>query len=122
MRASRVVLVVCTLVTLLGCHPGVTTGNRAQPIPGFGVLTASDVLPFQDAHRAILILRRHWLEGRAIARPSVFVDGVPTSGIEVLSGLPANRIVEIRFMPAHEASIRFGLGQIHGAIMVTTKR
>lgn len=130
MSAKRDALLVAMAVglswSLVGCGPVPAQAPRAvAPRSGQGVLTAAEMSVYPDAARAIHSLRRQWLSGRSanqIHRPSVFVDGVLTSGTDVLAGLRTERVKEIRFLQAWEAGARYGPGHLAGAIMVTTRR
>ncbi len=52
----------------------------------------------------------------------VYVDGVRVGGPEELRNVTAERITEMRFLSATDATTKYGTGHTQGAIEVTTKR
>ena len=51
-----------------------------------------------------------------------YMDEVRLGGLSGLESIPANRVKEIRFLSARDATTRYGTGHSSGAIVVTTKR
>jgi hypothetical protein len=49
----------------------------------------------------------------------LIVDGIPQP-FEVMEHMPASEVVNMEFISASEATIRFGTGYPNGAILVTT--
>jgi hypothetical protein len=52
----------------------------------------------------------------------VYVDGVQFGHVRELRSIPADEVERIQFMSATDATIRFGLGHLAGAILVFTRR
>ena len=52
----------------------------------------------------------------------VYVDGSSMGGLDQLKGISATMVESIEFLPAHDATTRFGTGHEGGAIMVSTRR
>ena len=121
MRLLSTAVILSVLLTSCG-HNGVNQRGRATPRPNTSVILATELQPFSDATLAIMALRPQWLSGRSGGsgnRPAVFINGVPTPGIETLNTLRTEYIREIRYLQAREADVRFGTGR-RGAIVVTT--
>jgi hypothetical protein len=51
----------------------------------------------------------------------VYVDGIRYGGVESLATIPANVVREIRWLSAGDATIRYGTGNVAGAIVVATR-
>ncbi len=85
-------------------------------------------LPAQySAYEAVQRLRGRWLRPRGPASFSgnapviVFMDNVRLGGVDVLMGIPLERVDTIRFFDAADATNRWGTGLAGGAIEVITK-
>lgn len=52
----------------------------------------------------------------------IYLDGVRAGELQALTAVPANRVREIRYINATDATTRFGTGHTLGAVLVTTKR
>jgi hypothetical protein len=52
----------------------------------------------------------------------VYVDGSSMGGIDQLRGIAAGVVESIEYLPARDATTRFGTGHEGGAIMVLTRR
>ena len=52
---------------------------------------------------------------------AVYLDGTRFGGIETLSLIQATSILEIRYLTASEATLRFGPGNAGGAIVITSR-
>ena len=87
--------------------------------------------PASDAYELVKSLRPAWLtnargissgglnEGAGIV---VYVDGIRTGGVDELSNVSTDRIKEVRFLNARDATTRYGTGHPIGAIEITTRR
>ncbi len=91
-----------------------------------------------NAYDLIKTLRPEWLRARGISTgmpdPSgggvsdpgagiqVYVDGVRVGGLDQLENFGAERIQELRYLSANDATQKYGTGHTQGAIEVTTKR
>jgi hypothetical protein len=51
----------------------------------------------------------------------VYLDGIRYGGVESLATIPANAVREIRWLSAGDATIRYGTGNVAGAIVVATR-
>lgn len=51
----------------------------------------------------------------------VYVDNVALGGPESLKSIDAQSVQAARFLNASEAQMRYGVGHMHGAIVVTTR-
>lgn len=80
-----------------------------------------------NAFDLIETLRPYWLGGRGpksvrdemASYPVVYVDGMRHGNIKSLTTIPVHNIVEIQYMNAGDATIRFGLDHPSGAILIT---
>jgi len=52
----------------------------------------------------------------------LYLDGVRMNDLSGMSTIPAERIQDIRFINARDATTRWGTGHDSGVILVTTKR
>lgn len=60
--------------------------------------------------------------GMVVAGVVVYIDGVKAGGTDELNNIGVERIREMRFLSANDATTKFGSGHPNGAIEVTTKR
>ncbi len=80
-----------------------------------------------NAFDLIRNLRPLWLRGRGsksvrygmASYPVIYVDGSRYANINSLATIPAGNIVQIQFMSAGDATIRFGVNHPGGAILIT---
>ena len=80
---------------------------------------------YQNALEVVQSLRPTMLRPRsgAGAQPvMLYVDNVRMSDMSALATVPANRVREIRFINARDATTRWGTGHDSGVISVTTKQ
>jgi hypothetical protein len=70
---------------------------------------------------AIRRLRPTWLRGRGNLSAKVFIDGVELGGTGVLRDYRVDEVRECRFVPAADATMRFGTGYGGGVIQVFRK-
>jgi hypothetical protein len=86
-------------------------------------------LPPSHAYRAVQLLRPNWLRSRSgtlrnssgRTPPVVFLDGRPFGELATLYDFGVQDIQEIRFIPAPDATIRYGTGYPGGIINVITR-
>lgn len=139
-RSCTVIAAALLLVLEGACvHPGVsdTETNAARRRPGRDsreFLAAAEVaehptLRTATAYDAVRRLRPEYLATVSVdadrleqSSATVFVDGVPRGGLEILRTIPTTLVVEIRFVRPSDSAVRYG--QVHrwGAILVTTKK
>ncbi len=82
-----------------------------------------------SAYEVVQQYKSHWLRKRgtmSINHPvpiKVYLDGMasPLGTVSSLRGIPATDVATITHLSAQEAQIRFGLGNVAGAILVDTK-
>ena len=96
------------------------------------VLTAAEIEPMasRDLLTVIERLRPRWVhQARLVVTTSgpqpvtVIVDGLRQEGsIEVLRGYAAADVEEVQFLDARDATTRYGLDMMSGALVVTLKR
>lgn len=83
---------------------------------------------YTDAFRAVQSLRPQWLRTRgptSFSGPEViikvYLDGSLMGGPEQLRQITISSISSIRFLDANEATQRWGLDHVNGAILVSTR-
>jgi hypothetical protein len=96
------------------------------------VITRAEIGPVEhlSAYEVVTTLRRQWLSGHgALAAndgmpeaPRVYVEGIRVGSCEMLKGIAASTVNELRFLDAREATTRFGTGHTAGAILVALRR
>jgi hypothetical protein len=117
------------LVLLLA---GCAAGPAGQPVSVVdrNLLTAEDMRAagYTDAFRAVQSLRPQWLRTRgptSLTQPEVtikvYLDGSRMGGPEQLERITISSISWIRFLDANEATQRWGLDHVNGAIFVSTR-
>jgi hypothetical protein len=126
-RALSLVAVACALVASCS-SPGAKPGR-----PAIRNVILADEIARVGATNALEAIQR--LQPRMLAKqrgPSsinfenqnqivVYLDGSRFGGIETLSLIQAMPIIEIRYLSASEATIRYGTGNSGGAIVITTR-
>jgi len=93
----------------------------------FRVLTAEEIatIPARTAYEVVRQLRPEFLRSTRGPEDSshrllVYVDRVLRGGVEELNNVPAALVLEIRFLSAAEATMRYGEGNTVGALDVRT--
>ncbi len=130
MTSTAVRLVVLALV-LAGCASAATgerDGLRRDP----NRITAEEIerAHFNDVFDLVRALRPNWIQTRgamSIQDPTagevvVYVDGMRVGGAQHLRQVRVGDVASIQYLSGPDASSRFGLGHIGGAILVHTKR
>lgn len=126
---------VCALGLLLVACGGGGSGTASQPTNApRSVRGPSDLITeaeinagtnYQNALEAVQYLRPQMLRPRSGAGAQavvLYVDDVRMNDMNGLSTVPTNRVKEIRFINARDATTRWGTGHDSGVILVTTKR
>lgn len=119
-------LPVAMVLLLVACAPGArgTTPQNASTITRTEIEAAHQV----NALELIQAERPHWLRRRGARSISadtdvvIYLDGTRFGGPEALASLPTINIEEIRHYTEAEAQYKYGVGHIHGAIDVITRR
>ena len=75
-----------------------------------------------DLIEALWMSRPRFLQPRTAARPDpvVYVDGVRVGEVDALSTVALPDVVEVRFMSGVDATTRFGIDHVSGALLVRT--
>lgn len=104
---------------------GEPTARKDQNLIDRAEIEASNQMNALDLVRS---LRPHWLRHRGVASISndpevmVYIDGVRAGGPSTLNGLPTINIESLRYYDASQAQFKYGVGHLHGAIDVRTRR
>lgn len=105
----------------------------ARPKSGGANVITADEIAFEKvstAYEAVQRLRPAMLRKRQGARtgdgPSadiqVYVDNRRLGPLEMLNSIPAETIKELRYLGSTDATLRFGINNTEGAILITTKK
>ena len=126
---------VCALaLMLIACGGGgsgtasqTTTAPRTVRGPA-DLITEAEInagTNYQNAREVVQYLRPQMLRPRSGAGAQavvLYVDDVRMNDMNGLATVPTNRVKEIRFINARDATTRWGTGHDSGVILVTTKR
>ncbi len=128
MKCSRLVTLMLTLA-LVGCASSGTGAPREGHNPNR--ITSEEIRtgPRSNALDLVRTLRPRWLQVRGpttfeAGRENpimVYVDGVRVGGPDQLRFIPVPTIESLQFLNPTEASARFGLDHVNGAILITTR-
>jgi hypothetical protein len=122
------ILALAAAIATLACASAARTGANASRVQLLAAdIAATDAL---NAFDAVERLRPQWLRSRGPtsienATPTyahVFMDGRNAGDLEFLKSLHTRDVVEMRFLTAGEAAVRYGMGHLGGVIEVTTVR
>lgn len=127
--------VVATVITVAGCGGGgAGTGGQpttaSRPIRGpADVISEAEINAgvYQNALDIVTNLRPNMMRPRGSTSQGpvpvvLYMDNVRLGELSGLSTIPANRVREIRYIGANDATTRWGTGHGSGVILVTTKR
>lgn len=85
-----------------------------------------DYDPATDMWALIQRVRPRWLRPRGSSMaglPAVILDGIKEpGGAMILNSIPAHQVREVRYLSAADATTRYGLDMIGGAIVIERKR
>jgi hypothetical protein len=94
------------------------------------IITAEEIeeLTVQTAHDVVRLLRPEWLNDRgrhtfgesADETIQVYQDGVRLGGMSWLDQVQADHVRSLRYLDAAQATMRWGAGNSHGAILIVT--
>jgi hypothetical protein len=129
MRHRALTLFIAVCVISGGCT---SPGRQARPLVSRNVIMADEIARV-NATTALDAIQR--LQPRMLTKqrgPSsinfedqsqivVYVDGTRYGGIDSLSLIQATSILEIRFLSASEATLKYGMGNSAGAIDITSR-
>ncbi len=126
----RGVWLAAALVVVLGaCASG--GGGEGARRGSSDLLTVAELEPWaaQDLYVVVQRLRPRWLQSRkgmnltGTYPVSIVVDGArQEGGPELLKAFRAGDVEEARFMSANDATTKYGLAMMSGAIVITTRR
>jgi hypothetical protein len=132
-----------TAMVLLTACGGGGTGGSAQPSTTAtrtrgpaNLITEAEInagSAYSNALEVVQNLRPQMLIPRGVGSDAagvsaasipiiVYMDDVRLGEVQSLVNIPANRVQEIRFMNARDATTRYGTGHSSGVILVVTKR
>jgi hypothetical protein len=128
MRSSRFAVLALFFVTAACASTSSeqrrTSGRRDARVLGAEEIRTSSASNLYDAirsHRPEWLIKRGQtsinLEGDIV----VYVDNVALGGPESLKSIDVQSVQVVRFLNASEAQMRYGVGHMHGAIVVTTR-
>lgn len=126
-RALALFVAVCIIAG--GCT---SPGRHASPLGTRNVITPDDIARV-NATNALEAIQR--LQPRMLAKQrgptsiyledqsqiNVYLDGSRFGGVESLSLIQATSILEIRYLSASEATLKYGTGNSAGAIDITSR-
>ncbi|KPJ84342.1 MAG: hypothetical protein AMS18_16875 [Gemmatimonas sp. SG8_17] len=119
---------VAILCVTASCAAG-TQGSAERTRSSRAPITVEELASHQrlsNAYEAVQNLRPRWLRARGPASFSgaapviVYMDNVRAGGVDFLLGIPLDRVSEIRFFDAADATTRWGTGVAGGVIEVIT--
>jgi hypothetical protein len=127
MRSFRFITIALLVAVAAGCA-STSTGRRTSS-RDTRVLTAEEIRQSSAAnlYEVIRAYRPEWLIKRGQTSINlegdivVYVDNVALGGPESLRTIDVHAVQSARFMTASEAQMRYGVGHMHGAIVVTTR-
>jgi hypothetical protein len=128
MRWSRLTTIVILLFVMAACGSSGTQrrtsarrDTRSLSAEEIRTSSASNLYDVIRSHRPEWLIKRGQtsinLEGDIV----VYVDNVALGGPESLKSIDVQSVQFVRFLNASEAQMRFGVGHMHGAIVVTTR-
>jgi hypothetical protein len=116
-----------TAIVLLGACSSAKPGTPRPANPD--LITRDEIASagVSNAYDLIQKLRPIWLTKRgegSFFQPSdvvIYLDGTRLGGPDSLKDLNSTDIESLRFLDARQATVRFGSGHVHGAILVKTR-
>ncbi len=124
-------IIALVLLLFAGACSSTTRGSGS----GSGNLITSESieslgLEANDAYFVVDRIRPAWLRQRGPTSiqdpnsgfPVVYLDGTRYGDIGELRGIRADQVATIQYLSSADATTRFGLGHVGGAILVMTRR
>ena len=128
MRLSRLAALAVMLGAAAACASSTqgprTSGRRDARVLGGDEIRTSSASNLYDVIRS---QRPEWLIKRGQTSINlegdivVYVDNVALGGPESLKSIDVQSVQSARFLNASEAQMRYGVGHMHGAIVVVTR-
>ena len=116
----------CALVFFSGCA---SFGSSPSLAPASGQVITQDEVPFAQAASAYDVIQRlrptflvSQRDPAFVGDRQVYINGMRAGGMEALRSISADRIQEIRLLPAGEATRLLGAGHGAGALMIRVRR
>ena len=130
--SSRTLAVTLPLL-LMALSACASANRRSQPLsdPDFIERDEIDESTSSTAYDLILAARPLWLQTRGLANLRqaageedivVYMDNARLGARESLRRVPLASVQYLQFFNAREATLRWGGGHLHGAILVSTQR
>ena len=124
-RSPFFALALC-LTTLPGCATGNGAGSPTYGGPESNLLCISEIgaTRFTTLLEAVHALRPRFLRGRKAGSegPVAYVDGSRMNDLGILHAMSPREIVQVRYLPAVDATTLYGTGHDGGALLVSTHR
>jgi len=126
--------IMCAMALMLVACGGGGAGTTAQPNQARPVRGPADIISgaeinasaYQNALEAVQGLRPTMLRPRGTSSSQyqvvAYMDDVKLIDLNGLSTIPSERVKEIRYINARDATTRWGTGHGSGVILVLTKR
>src|SRR5688572_18731514 len=129
MRSSRFAVLALLLVATAACASSSTQAPRTSGRRDARVLAADEIKlsSASNLYDVIRSQRPEWLIKRGQTSINlegdivVYVDNVAFGGPESLKSIDVQSVQSARFLNASEAQMRYGVGHMHGAIVVVTR-
>jgi hypothetical protein len=118
------------LVTACGSAPQtVVTGAPGHRDVLFDAEIQTQRVPGMSAYDLVNHLRPEYLRSRGTnsfrdttpLRAVVYIDGLKYGSVEQMRNLSADRVFQVRYLSAADATTRFGMDHGGGAILITTR-
>lgn len=129
MRSSRLATLALVLVATAACASTSSEQRRTSSRRDARMLSAEEIKS-SSASNLYDVIRSHrpeWLIKRGQTSINlegdivIYVDNVALGGPESLKSIDVQSVQVVRFLNASEAQMRYGVGHMHGAIVVTTR-
>ncbi len=131
-RIRRLSMLGLALVLVGGCASGGGGAGGTRPASGgrnLIVRAELEATNFTNVYDAVRRLRPRWLRTRGTtstrgAEPGMrlFVDNVPSGGIERMESLPIDLVEQVRYLSPSDATTRWGTNMSLGAIEVIMRK
>lgn len=125
MKCPYLILTLGVALVLTAC--GTENALRQDPerITQTEIQSSSTLYP--DAYMLVQRLRPLWLHRRGphsltnYGDIRIYVDDFPHGGLDALRRIHPENVASLRFLPPERATLRYGGGHTHGAIIIRTK-
>lgn len=121
----RTFVLAFALAVSAGCSPRTEGSTAAGPRSASNVLTKQEIatISVETLYEAVQRLRPAFLRARSTSAgpgflPVVYVDGIRKGSPELLRGIRASEVVEIRYLSVQDATTRYGMNVSAGVLDV----